>query len=97
MTAAGPAALFARLLVRLRYAVIAAWIGIAVVATTVLPGLVEGGDDLGFVGLDNPAVAAEVRSFELFGFPLLSRTVLVQRTRRPGARGAGQAVLRGVG
>jgi len=98
MTAAGPAALFARLLVRLRYAVIAAWIGIAVVATTVLPGLVEGGDDLGFVGLDNPAVAAEVRSFELFGFPLLSRTVLVQRDP-DGLAPAAQAtaVLRGVG
>ena len=52
MTAAGAAESYARLVVRLRYAVIAAWIGIAVVATSVLPGLVEGGDDLGFVGLE---------------------------------------------
>lgn len=98
MTAAGAAESYARLVVRLRYAVVAAWIGIAVVATTVLPGLVEGGDDLGFVGLDNPAVAAEVRSFELFGFPLLSRTVLVQRDpegMEPAAQA--KALLRGIG
>ncbi len=98
MTAAGAAELYARLVVRLRYAVVAAWIGIAVVATTVLPGLVEGGDDLGFVGLDNPAVATEVRSFELFGFPLLSRTVLVQRDPDGLAPAAqAKALLRGIG
>ncbi len=76
----------------------ALWIGIAVVATTVLPGLVEGGDDLGFVSLDNPAVAAEVRSFELFGFPLLSRTVLVQRNPDGLAPAAqAKALLRAIG
>ena len=98
MSGAGLATGYARLVVRLRLVVVAAWIGLAVVATTVLPGLVEGGDDLGFVGLDNPAVAAEVRSFELFGFPLLSRTLIVQRDAdglTPAAQA--EAVLRGIG
>lgn len=94
----GPAALYARLVVRLRWAVVAVWMAVAFVATTVLPGLVEGSDDIGFVGLDNAAVATELRSFELFGFPLLSRTVLVQRDPdglTPAAQA--EAVLRGVG
>ena len=98
MDASRAASGYARVVVRLRHLVVATWIGLAFVATTVLPGLVEGSDDLGFVGLDNPAVAAEVRSFELFGFPLLSRTLIVQRDPdglTPAAQA--EAVLRGIG
>lgn len=98
MSATGAAARYARGVVRLRYVVVATWLGLAVVAPTVLPGLVEKSDDLGFVGLDNEAVATEIRSFELFGFPLLSRTVLVQRNEdglSPAAQA--EAVLRAVG
>src|SRR5919107_470840 len=42
-----------------------------------MPG---GGDDLASaIPLDSPAIAAELRSVQHFGFPLSSRTVVVQR------------------
>jgi RND superfamily putative drug exporter len=66
--------------VRLRYAVIALWVAAAFAAFTFLPPLGSGGDDLdGFAGTSNPAVATELRSFEIFGLPLISRVAIVQR------------------
>jgi len=45
-----------------------------------LPALDNGGSDLEqLVSADNPAVQSEVRSFDRFGFPLLSRVSVVQR------------------
>jgi len=65
--------------VRLRWPLVVAWAAVAFAVVTWLPPLAGGNSDLkGFAG-DNPAVAAELRSFELFGFPLSGRTSIVQR------------------
>lgn len=65
---------------RLRYPVILAWIAIAAAATVYLPSLGEDAGDLGIpVPDDAPALRAEARSAELFGYPLISRTLVVQR------------------
>lgn len=70
--------------VRIRYAVVCAWVVVAVAATLALPSLAETQtDSLGdLVATDADAIDAEVRSAELFEFPLLSRTVVVQRNPR---------------
>ena len=70
-----------RLAVKLRVVIVVAWVAAAVVLTLALPNLQEAqtgalGD---LVPNDAPALDAELRSRELFGFPLLSRTILVQR------------------
>lgn len=72
---------YARLIYRFRYAVIAAWLVAAAAVTAFGAGGVPGsGNGLGgLIGDDNSAVAAEIRSFQLFGFPLLSRVAVVQR------------------
>jgi RND superfamily putative drug exporter len=45
-----------------------------------LPTIGQGGNDLNqLVSANNPAVQSELRSFEKFGFPLLSRVAVVQR------------------
>ena len=64
----------------LRYPVIVAWIAIAAAATVYLPTLGTDAGDLGIpVPDDAPAIRAEARSAELFGYPLISRTLVVQR------------------
>ncbi len=64
----------------LRYPVIVAWIAIAAAATVYLPTLGTDAGDLGIpVPDDAPALRAEARSAELFGYPLISRTLVVQR------------------
>lgn len=74
----GVSARFARLVVRLRYVLVLGWIAVAVLAL-LLPTSSSGGSGLaGFVPDDDPAIAAELRSFEAFGFPLSSRVLLVQ-------------------
>ena len=72
---------YARWVVALRWWVIGAWMALAVAASTLLSGISPGGSGGldGFVPVDSPAVQTEVRSYEAFGFPLSSRTVLVQR------------------
>ncbi|HSD76977.1 MAG TPA: MMPL family transporter [Solirubrobacteraceae bacterium] len=71
----------AALLVRLRWVVLVAWTAVAVVVSVALPSVEEA--QVGALGdlvpRDARSIAAERRSFELFGFPLLSRTILVQR------------------
>ena len=72
---------FARLVVRLRYVLPVAWIAAAVAATLLLPTIQEAqtgalGD---LVPNDAAAIEAEERAAELFGFPLLTRTIVVQR------------------
>ncbi len=72
----------ARLLVTLRWWVIAFWVAITLGAWFLLPSLGEddGGSGLkGLVPSDTPAITAELRSVDLFGFPLAGRTTLVQR------------------
>lgn len=68
---------YAHLVVRLRWLVVAGWVAI-VTTLLVIPAPSSGAGDLEGFGTDNPAIAAELRSFELFGFPLLSRVALVQ-------------------
>ncbi|MDQ3094914.1 MAG: MMPL family transporter [Actinomycetota bacterium] len=73
---------YANVVVALRWWVIAIW-GLATVGSlVVLPDLGESknGDGLkGLVSAETPAVLNELRSLEAFGFPLLARTVVVQR------------------
>jgi RND superfamily putative drug exporter len=67
--------------VRLRYAVIAGWVAVTVATTLLLPSIQETkGEGLGgLVPAGADAVDAELRSAELFGFPLISRTWVVER------------------
>lgn len=72
---------FGRAVVRLRWPIALAWIAAAALATAHLPSIEESqtgalGD---LVPNDAAAIDAELRSAELFGFPLLSRTIVVQR------------------
>ncbi|MEU8076384.1 MMPL family transporter [Catellatospora citrea] len=64
----------------LRWVVVALWIAAVAASVLYLPAIGHGGSDLGqLVSADNAAVRSEVRSFEKFGFPLLSRVSVVQR------------------
>ncbi|HHW82216.1 MAG TPA: MMPL family transporter, partial [Actinomycetales bacterium] len=69
---------YARAVVFLRWFIVVAWVGAAVAATILLPPMVSSADDLESLGADEAAFEAEERSFELFGFPLLSRIAIVQ-------------------
>ena len=71
---------YADAVVALRWWVVAGWAAVAFGASLWLPGIDDSGSGVeGFVPLDTPAVQAELRSFQAFGFPLSSRTALVQR------------------
>lgn len=70
-------AAYGRLVVRLRWLVLGLWAAVLAVAVLV-PAPATDSDLKGFAA-GNPAVTAELRSFELFGFPLVSRVALVQR------------------
>lgn len=73
---------YALALVRLRWAIVAGWLVLAVALSMTLPTLEQGGDTGGFSGFaspDNPAIQTQIRSFEKFGFPVLTRTAVVQR------------------
>ncbi len=73
---------YAAALVRFRWFVVFGWLTIAGGLAVALPTLSQTGGSGGFRGLattDNPAVQAEIRSFEKFGFPVLTRTAVVQR------------------
>ncbi len=57
-----------------------AWLGVVGACLALLPAQTSGGGGLtGLLSGDTPAVEAELRSVELFGFPLVARTVVVQR------------------
>jgi RND superfamily putative drug exporter len=77
--AAAPTERFARLVVRLRYAVVVFWLAATVGAVTQLPSIDEAG--AGAIGSlvpeESEALAAERLSKTLFAFPLLSRNVVV--------------------
>lgn len=72
---------WAALVVRGRWLVLAAWVATVVVTSVSLPTIREA--QVGALGdlvpRDAEAIDAEIRSAELFRFPLLSRTVVVQR------------------
>lgn len=71
----------ARAVVRLRFPIVLGWLAIAVAAAVWLPRLDEArGDALGsLVPEDAPAYRAQARSAELFRFPVLTNTMVVQR------------------
>jgi RND superfamily putative drug exporter len=70
---------YARLVVRLRYVIVAGWTVLAVGAVVMAPASSGGSGIEGFVTSDTPAIQTELRSVERFGFPLLSRVAVVQR------------------
>jgi len=71
---------YAGLVVLLRWLLVGAWIAAAVASVVLLPTIGQGGSNLEqLVSADNPAVRSELRSFDKFGFPLLSRVAVVQR------------------
>jgi putative drug exporter of the RND superfamily len=74
----------ARWIVRLRWAIVVAWIAAATLVTISLPTIRQAqvGSLGDLVPRDAHAVDAERRSYELFGFPLLSRTIVVERDGR---------------
>ncbi|WP_432824768.1 MMPL family transporter [Dactylosporangium sp. CA-092794] len=71
---------YAGIVVWLRWLVVAGWLAAAAASVVYLPTVGQGGSDLEqLVSADNPAVRSELRSFQRFGFPLLSRVAVVQR------------------
>lgn len=73
---------YARFVVGLRWWVIGTWAAGSVLALVLFPSLSEAGGGAGLKGLlsvRTPAVQTEIRSLEIFGFPLVGRTVVVQR------------------
>ncbi len=72
---------YARWVIRWRWVVAAFWVVVVAGTTLWLPAFGEGGDQLAsMIPLDSPAIRAELQSIEDFGFPLSSRTVVVQRS-----------------
>ena len=74
---------FARFVIRARWAVIAGWIVLTVIAAMTLPDIKSSqtGSLGDLVANDASAITTEERSVDLFEFPLLSRTVIVQHQR----------------
>ncbi len=72
---------YARWMIRLRWFVVTFWALATAASVLVLPPLsaARNADLQGFLPTDTPAVRTEIHSVEIFGFPLLGRTVLVQR------------------
>lgn len=71
---------YAALVLRWRWAVILGWGLLAASALALADPRTSSGQGVeGFVSTDTPAIRTELRSVERFGFPLLSRTMLVQR------------------
>lgn len=70
---------YADVIRRFRWLVLAFWAISVPLLTSVAPSLGAGGDQLASViPLDSPAIQAEIRSVEEFGFPLSSRTAVLQ-------------------
>jgi len=71
---------YARVVQRHRWSVIGGWLLLVTATTLLAPAFGSGGDQLASViPLDSPAIQAELRSIDAFGYPLSSRTVVVQR------------------
>jgi RND superfamily putative drug exporter len=90
---------FAWLVVRLRWPILFGWIAAAAAATLSLPPLhdVEASAIGDLVPKDTPALQAEERSIELFDFPVLTRTAIVQRDPEGlSAEAQGRVILRAV-
>lgn len=85
-----------RAVVFLRWPIVVGWLLIGGIAVALTPSGGGGGGGLGgLVPSDSQAVQTEIRSFEEFGLPLLSRTQVVQRDPKGLSIFAqGRAVLR---
>lgn len=70
---------YARVTVALRWVIVVAWVAAAIAATLFLPPMQGTVDDIEALGANDDSFAAEMRSLELFEFPLLSRAAIVQR------------------
>jgi RND superfamily putative drug exporter len=77
--AGGLARLFAWLVVTFRWFLVAGWAVVLVAAAVWLPAKSSNADLGGFAPPDSRAIATETTSAKAFGFPILSRTMLVQR------------------
>ncbi len=71
---------YARVVVHGRHVVVLAWLAAAATATIWLPLGTQGAtDESSLLPSDAPALRAELDSARLFGYPLISRTLVVQR------------------
>lgn len=96
--AGGLARLFAWLVVTFRWFLVAGWAVLLVGAAFWLPANSSNADLGGFAPPDSRAIATETASAKAFGFPVLSRTMLVQRDANGLSQAAQQrAVERAVG
>ena len=73
------ARMYAWLVVRLRWVVVLGWAASAIAAAVWLPATAARADLGGFAPPNSHAIATETASAKAFGFPILSRTLLVQR------------------
>src|SRR6476469_8340100 len=73
------ARIYAWLVVRLRWFVVLGWAAGAIAAALWLPATTPNADLGGFAPPNSRAIATETASAKAFGFPILSRTLLVQR------------------
>lgn len=79
----GPVArLYAWLVVKLRWFVVLGWAAGAAAAAVWLPATIPNADLNGFAPPNSHAIATEIASAKDFGFPILSRTVIVQHDER---------------
>jgi RND superfamily putative drug exporter len=70
---------YASWIYRFRWLVLVFWAVTVPLLTVAAPSLGAGGDQLAnVIPLDSPAIQAEIRSVEEFGFPLSSRTAVLQ-------------------
>lgn len=92
----GPSASFARTVVRFRWPVLIGWVCAAAAAMTLLPDIESArtGSLGDLVATDATAIDTEVRSIELFEFPVLSRTVIVQHSADGFSSGAEARIYR---
>src|SRR6187200_1352164 len=90
--------LYAWCVVTMRWLIVLGWGAACVVAVLWLPSTGQQADLGGFAPPNSTAIATERASAEAFGFPLLSRTVLVQRNEAGLSAGAQErAIERAVG
>jgi putative drug exporter of the RND superfamily len=83
---------YAWLVVKLRWIVVLAWTSGAIAAAVWLPATTANSDLGGFAPPNSRAIETETESAKAFGFPILTRTVLVQRDERGLSQAAQQRV-----
>ena len=87
------ARIYAWLVVRLRWFVVLGWAAGAIAAAVWLPATTPNADLGGFAPPNSRAIATETTSAKAFGFPILSRTMLVQRDEHGLTQAAQQRAL----